>query len=132
MPLEGIPSCQEAASEVLDSIPEAIVIESADDRRDTDRVPCHREAWLHPVTLVKNDPWHSIVLAISTGGISLAIEGRVAPGTFFVVELPDPLGGVSRMYPARVIHSESQGHGYWHLGCGFAVELTEAELIELV
>jgi hypothetical protein len=132
MQLEGIRSCQEPADKALDAIPEAIVIEPADDRRDTDRLPCHREAWLHPVTLVKNDPWHAIVLAISTGGISLAIERRVPAGTFFAIELPDPLSGVSRMYAARVIHSESQGHGYWHLGCAFAVELSEAQLVELV
>lgn len=136
MQLEGIRSCQEPVEEsqdvVLETIPEAIVIEPTDDRRDTDRMPCHREAWLHPVTLVKHDPWHSIVVAISTGGISLAIEHRVPPGTFFAVELPDPLGGISRMYCAHVIHAEPQGHGYWQLGCAFAVELTEAELIELV
>lgn len=132
MQLEGIRPCQEPIGESRDAIPEAIVIESTDDRRDTDRMPCHREAWLHPVTLVKQDPWHSIVVAISTGGISLAIERRVMLGTFFAVELPDPFGGISRMYSARVVHAEPQGHGYWHLGCAFAVELTEAELIELV
>src|SRR5262245_15568015 len=103
MQLERIPPCEESDDVTLETIPEAIVIESADDQRDSERMPCHREAWLHPVTLVKSDPWHSIVLAVSTGGISLAIERRVPAGTFFVLELPDALGGVSRMYPARVI-----------------------------
>ncbi len=132
MQLEGIRSEQEPLSQSQDAIPEAIVVEPTDDQRDSIRVPCHREAWLHPVTLVKSDPWHAIVLAISTGGISLAIERRVVPGTFFAVELPDPLSGISRMYSAHVIHAEFQGHGYWHLGCAFKVELTDAQLLELV
>ncbi|OAI48146.1 hypothetical protein AYO44_07755 [Planctomycetaceae bacterium SCGC AG-212-F19] len=132
MHLEGTPTCPEAP--IAEAIPEAIVIESAEagDQVDTERLACHREAWLHPVTLVKSDPWHAIVVAISTSGISLAIERRVATGTFFAVELPDPLGGVSRTYAARVIHTEPEGHGYWQLGCAFATELTEEELLALV
>jgi hypothetical protein len=131
MQLEGIPTGNQAVATATEAIPEAIVLDSPA-RATEDPFPCHREAWLHPVTLVKHDPWHAIVLAVSTSGISLAIERRVATGAFFAVELPDPLGGVSRMYPARVINTESQGHGYWHLACAFATELTEEELMALL
>jgi len=131
MPLEEVPAC--ADPPMAEAIPEAIVVESANGQSDDEeRLIIHREAWLHPVTLVKSDPWHAIVVAVSTSGISLAIERRVMTGTFFAIELPDPLGGLTRTYAARVIHTEPQGHGYWLLGCAFATELTEEELLALV
>lgn len=132
MQFPGVPACDDPP--MAEAIPEAIVVEPANpgSQADEERLICHREAWLHPVTLVKDDPWHAIVLAVSTSGISLAIERRVMTGTFFAVELPDPLGGLARMFAARVIHTEPQGHGYWHLGCAFATELTEDELLALV
>lgn len=102
------------------------------ERRSVPRFPCHREAWLHPVTLLVNAPWHAIVLDLSTKGIAFAIERSVKAGTFFAVELPDSLGGPPKRVRARVVHSTSQGHNYWHLGCVLETELTADEVQALV
>lgn len=102
------------------------------ERRLVFRFPCHREAWLHPVTLLKMNPWHAIVMDISTDGIGLAIERPVPLGTFFAVELPDPLTKVSRLLRARVIHLQRQAHNYWHIGCALTNRLSDEEVESLL
>jgi hypothetical protein len=117
-----------------ETIPVAEVVEPAAEieRRAALRMPCHREAWLRPVTLIQNAPWHAIVLDVSTGGIGLAIERPVHTGTFFAIDLPDPLSGNTKTVRARVVHATAQNHNYWHMGCVFETELTGAELETLV
>jgi len=115
------------------AIPLATLVEpSEDERRSESRLCCHREAWLHPVSLVKNISWHAIVLDISSGGIGLAIERPVLPGTFFAVELPDMLSGTSKTYRASVVHAAPQGHNYWHIGCRWMYDLENTELDDLI
>ena len=115
-------------------IPMAEVVEPEVDvdRRMASRFPCHREAWLHPVTLVQNAPWHAIVLDVSTHGIALAIERPVVTGTFFAIELPDELQGTVKRIRGRVVHATAQGHNYWHIGCLLESELTNEEVQGLV
>jgi hypothetical protein len=116
-------------------IPVAEVVEPAPqlERRTEQRHACHREAMLRPVTLIQSAPWHSIVLDISSGGISLAIERAVHVGAFFVIELPDPmLEKPVKVVRGRVIHAAAQGHSYWLLGIVFETELTAEELETLL
>jgi hypothetical protein len=122
---------EQPAETAAPTIPEAIIVQPSE-RRILTRHPCHREAWLHPVSLVKVSAHHAIVLDLSLGGIGLAVERSVANGAFFAIELPDLLAGVTRTYKARVVHSTPQGHAYWRIGCAFVSDLTADELEALV
>lgn len=115
---------------VAHSEPEAVAEATVDyiERRAAVRHPCHREAWLHPVTLVKFAPWHAIVMDVSTLGLGLACERPVAVGTFLAVEMPDPLTGEAKVLRVRVVHLTRQAHNYWHIGCALMAPLTEEEL----
>lgn len=124
----------EPAPPLATVIPEALPVETAvdTDRRDARRHACHREAWLHPVSLVKCLPWHAIVMDLSATGIGLAIERPVPIGTFFAVELPDPILGTTRLLRARVVHTTPQTHQYWHIGCELVPELPFQDLQTLL
>ena len=129
---EGVSPTPQTTLEPPACMPEMVEGIALAERRSAPRFPCHREAWLHPVTLLLNAPWHAIVLDLSTKGIGMAIERPVPSGTFFAVEMPDPLGGPPKRVRARVIHSTSQGHNYWHLGCLLETEMTADEVQALV
>jgi hypothetical protein len=120
----------DASPVAAEMIPQAIPVEPGihAERRGAVRHPCHREAWLTPVTLLKGQPWHSIVLDISTTGIGLAIERPVPTGTFFAIEITDLLEGKTWMMRARVLHSTPQGHGYWRIGCIFETKVSPADI----
>src|SRR5205085_10813117 len=105
---EGASPTPQATLEPPTSIPEMVEGVALAERRSVPRFPCHREAWLHPVTLLVNAPWHAIVLDLSTKGIAFAIERPVKAGTFFSVEMPDSLGGPPKRVRASVVHSTSQ------------------------
>ncbi|MBL8797284.1 MAG: PilZ domain-containing protein [Planctomycetia bacterium] len=124
----------EPAPPLAQLVPETAPAEAVAEaeRRDAQRHSCHREAWLHPVSLVKSLPWHAIVMDLSATGIGLAIERPVAIGTFFAVELPDPLLGTTRLLRARVVHATAQSHQYWHIGCELVPELPAQDLKSLL
>lgn len=122
---ELVPEAKPVAAKPGDTVVET-------DRRDAQRYACHREAWLHPVSLVKSMPWHAIVMDLSATGIGLAIERPVPIGTFFAVELPDPVLGTTRLLRARVVHTMGKSHQYWHIGCELVPELPFQELQALL
>jgi hypothetical protein len=125
-----------AGSQPAEAVPMAEPVEPAElteaeedsERRQALRQPCHREAWLYPVTLVQSAPWHAIVLDISGGGIGLAVEQPVPLGTFFAIELPDPLKPSSKRVRGQVVHASPQGHNYWHIGCVLETALNGSDV----
>lgn len=128
------PQVPPAATEAqpVDAAAEDTELAAEMERRIVFRYPCHREAWLQPVTLLKINPWHAIVMDISTDGIGLAIERPVPIGTFFAVELPDPLTKTTKVLRARVVHLNRQAHNYWHVGCTLVNRLTDEEVEKLL
>ena len=116
-------------------IPVAEIVEPPEgsERREIVRQPCHREAWLRPVTLIHSTPWHAIVLDLSSDGIGLAIERPVHVGAFFAIELPDPmLQNPAKVIRGQVIHAASRGHNYWQIGCHLETPFTTEDLEALL
>jgi len=132
MPAPPVPEAEPVDAAPADAATEDAELAAEMERRIVFRFPCHREAWLHPVTLVKINPWHAIVMDISSDGIGLALERPAPIGTFFAVELPDPLTKTATILRARVIHLKRQSHNYWHVGCALMTRLTEAEVEKLL
>jgi hypothetical protein len=108
------------------------VVRSGIERRRAVRHPCAMRTSCQPIGLVESISVPVAVRDISVGGIGLLCRAPVAPGTFFVIELQNTLGGASLRLRARVIHSTRHEGRSWVLGCVFTRELSQDELTGLL
>ena len=66
---------------------------------------------------------------ISLGGISLRVDRPFEPGDLLSVELPGATEQSRCTALACVIHASPEAEGGWILGCNFARELSEEDLV---
>jgi len=79
--------------------------------------------------------WSGRVVNISTGGIGLLLPRPFPAETLLEVELQGHSGSALRILRVRVIHAtafKDEGASSWLLGCAFAKEVAEAELLAIL
>lgn len=98
------------------------------DRRLTVRHVCDVETTLHPAGAPDPTPLSAKVRDISRGGLRLSVGQSFRPGEFLSVELPGGDGQPPTTVLAYVVHAR-QNDAEWVLGCVFASELSDADLV---
>jgi hypothetical protein len=66
---------------------------------------------------------------VSRGGINLVVNHRFEPGDVISIELPGGTPQLASTALACVVHVRGEGESVWGLGCTFAEELSEADLV---
>jgi hypothetical protein len=100
-----------------------------DERRAWARYPAEVPIVYRPADASPDTRCTATVQNISVGGLSLRLDQPIEPGKLLAVELPGPAANDCSTVLACVVHLAPQGGGTWVIGCTFARELSDEDLI---
>ena len=101
----------------------------ADDRRTAVRYLCNLETTCQPIVGAAAQSWPARAVDISSSGIALVLDRRFERGTILSIRLESSDGETARNLLLRVVYAKAQADGFWRLGCAFAGELGQEELL---
>jgi c-di-GMP-binding flagellar brake protein YcgR len=99
------------------------------DRRIWVRRPCDLEAFYQSMNDDFGGRQAARVRNISRGGMSVVVKQRFTPGDQLSVELPGDDDRPAYNVLACIVHAVEQPSGEWTLGCNFAQELSDEDLL---
>lgn len=99
-----------------------------DERRSWGRVACDVETTIHPAAGGPGGAAPARVRNVSLGGVKMTSGQRYDPGALLSVALP--LGDETEVL-ACVVRCDPSGDGLWELGCTFAAQLSDEDLLAL-
>jgi two-component system, cell cycle response regulator len=102
-------------------------IEGVIERRAEVRRPCDLETYCRSAVQEQELTWLARVRDVSTNGLGLVLGREFTPGTFLIVQLPDPAVQPARTCRVQVVHSTQDPEGGWLVGCTFAGDLSPQE-----
>lgn len=102
---------------------------AGNDHRRWTRFPCNVETACYTCETAPGERRTGRILNISAGGIGLLLRCSFLPGTLLHFDLP---GHPTRQILIRVVRLLEHSKGSWFLGCEFADQLRDDELISLL
>jgi hypothetical protein len=102
------------------------------DARRWVRFPCNVETVCQTCETAPGERHPARILNVSPGGVGLLLPCEFAEGTLLYFELPAEGDQEPRKALVRVIRALQHGTAGWFLGCEFADQLSERELLSLV
>ena len=96
------------------------------------RFPCNVETVCTTCLTVPGERSAARILNISAGGIGLLLPCQFDPGTLLYFEMPAHPGRMPRKLLVRVVRAFERTNGDWFLGCEFAQQLREDEVLALL
>jgi hypothetical protein len=97
------------------------------------RYPCDSEISFQPLECRKDGNWRAAKIAnISAKGIGLLLETPIETGAILCVLLEGSAQRLSQPLLARVVRATERSGVGWHVGCTFAIPLSNDELRALV
>jgi hypothetical protein len=95
------------------------------DRRRWVRYPADIKTVFQSI-IPREEEYHSArIKDVSRGGVRLEYDRPLPAGSLLKIIINDPV-------KARLVHSTPLPNGKWALGCSLAMELGQAELLELL
>jgi hypothetical protein len=104
---------------------------AATDCRAWVRFPCNLETVCYSIDTVPGEQLPARILNISAGGAGLLVPCQFESRTLLKLQLPPPPGLPARKVLVRVVQARPYGNGDWFLGCEFADQLTDEDLVAL-
>lgn len=96
------------------------------------RFPCNVETVCTTCLTTPGERIAARILNISAGGLGLLLPCQFEVGTLLHVEIPASRGRVPRKLLVRVVRAIAHSNGDWFLGCEFAQQLREDEVLDLL
>jgi hypothetical protein len=105
---------------------------TGDDARRWVRFPCNVETVCQTCETAPGERRPARIVNVSPGGVGLLLPCEFAEGTLLYFELPPEDEQAPRKALVRVVRALEHGSAGWFLGCEFADQLSERELLSLV